>query len=83
VRGKWGKRLRSPRRSRGWPELGQRRAEVAVRWRTGTAGGALRCGGGVPVARGPEGGEEAARKLLRVDVVLLVPLAGAKGLCSS
>jgi hypothetical protein len=34
------------------------------------------------VARGPEGGEEAARKLLREDVVLLVPLAGAEGLYS-
>jgi hypothetical protein len=28
-----------------------------------------------------EGSEEAARKLLRVDVVLLVPLAGVKRLC--
>jgi hypothetical protein len=46
------------------------------------AGGALRCGGGVPVARGPEGGAEATRKLLRGDVVLLVLLAGAEGLCS-
>jgi hypothetical protein len=35
----------------------------------------------VPVAGVPEGGEEAARKLLRDDVVLLVPLAGAEGLC--
>jgi hypothetical protein len=35
----------------------------------------------VPVARVPEGGEEAAGKLLRGDVVLLVPLAGAEGLC--
>jgi hypothetical protein len=70
-------------RSRGWSELGQRRAEAAVRWRTGTAGGASRCGGGVLVARGLEGGEEAARKLLRRDVVLLVLLAGAEGLCSS
>jgi hypothetical protein len=34
------------------------------------------------VARVPEGGEEAAGKLLRDDVVLLVPLAGAEGLCS-
>jgi hypothetical protein len=31
----------------------------------------------VPVAGVPEGGEEAAGKLLRGDVVLLVPLAGA------
>jgi hypothetical protein len=29
----------------------------------------------------PEGDEEAARKLLQVDVVLLVPLAGMKRLC--
>jgi hypothetical protein len=35
----------------------------------------------VPVAGVPEGGEEAAEKLLRGDVVLLVPLAGAEGLC--
>jgi hypothetical protein len=28
-----------------------------------------------------EGSEEAARKLLRVDVVLLVPMAGVKRLC--
>jgi hypothetical protein len=39
-------------------------------------------GGGVPVAGVPEGGEEAAGKLLRDDVVLLVPLTGAEGLCS-
>jgi hypothetical protein len=32
------------------------------------------------VARVPEGSEEAARKLLRVDVVLLVPLARVKRL---
>jgi hypothetical protein len=42
--------------------------------------------GGAPraaaVAGVPEGGEEAAGKLLRDDVVLLVPLAGAEGLCS-
>jgi hypothetical protein len=30
----------------------------------------------------PEGGEEAAGKLLRDDVLLLVPLAGAEGWCS-
>jgi hypothetical protein len=30
----------------------------------------------------PEGGEEAAGKLLRDDVVVLVPLAGAEGWCS-
>jgi hypothetical protein len=39
-------------------------------------------GGGVLVAGVLEGGEEAAGKLLRDDVVLLVPLAGAEGLCS-
>jgi hypothetical protein len=39
-------------------------------------------GGGVLVAGVPESGEEAAGKLLRDDVVLLVPLAGAEGLCS-
>jgi hypothetical protein len=39
-------------------------------------------GGGVLVAGLLEGGEEAAGKLLRDDVVLLVPLAGAEGLCS-
>jgi hypothetical protein len=39
-------------------------------------------GGGVSVAGVLEGGEEAAGKLLRDDVVLLVPLAGAEGLCS-
>jgi hypothetical protein len=30
----------------------------------------------------PEGGEEAARKLLRDDVVLMAPLAEAEGWCS-
>jgi hypothetical protein len=33
------------------------------------------------VAGVPEGGEEAARKLLQDDVVLLVLLAEAEGLC--
>jgi hypothetical protein len=37
---------------------------------------------GIPVARVSEGGQEAAGKLLRDDVVLLVPLAGAEGWCS-
>jgi hypothetical protein len=37
---------------------------------------------GVPVARVPEGVDEAARKLLRDDVVLMVPLAEAEGRCS-
>jgi hypothetical protein len=36
-------------------------------------------GGSVLVARVSKGGEEAAGKLLRDDVVLLVPLAGARG----
>jgi hypothetical protein len=45
-------------------------------------GGAPRGVVGVLVARMPEGGEEAAGKLLRDDVVLLVPLAGAEGRCS-
>jgi hypothetical protein len=45
-------------------------------------GGASRGVVGVPVARVPEGGEEAAGKFLRDDVVLLVPLARAKGWCS-
>jgi hypothetical protein len=35
----------------------------------------------VPVAGVPEGDEEAVGKLLRGDVVLLVPLAGAEGIC--
>jgi hypothetical protein len=35
----------------------------------------------VSVAGVSEGGEEATGKLLRGDVVLLVPLAGAEGLC--
>jgi hypothetical protein len=39
-------------------------------------------GGSVPEAGVPEGGEEAVGKLLRDDVVLLVPLAGAERLCS-
>jgi hypothetical protein len=37
------------------------------------SGGAPRGVDGVPVARVQEGGEEAARKLLRDDVVLMVP----------
>jgi hypothetical protein len=45
-------------------------------------GGAPRGVVGVPVARVLEGGEEAAGKLLRDDVVLLVPLVGAEGQCS-
>jgi hypothetical protein len=35
------------------------------------------------MARVLEGGEEAARKLLRDDVVLMVPLAKAEGRCSA
>jgi hypothetical protein len=56
---------------------------VVGRRRTETAGGASRGGDGVPVAGVPEGGEEAARKLLRDDVVLMVPLAEAEGRCSA
>jgi hypothetical protein len=44
--------------------------------------GAPRGVDGVPVARVLEGGEEAAWKLLRDDVVLMVPLAEAEGRCS-
>jgi hypothetical protein len=57
----------------------------------GAEGGRRRWGGsgfhrrrwrhGVLLAGVSEGSEEAARKLLRVDVVLLVPLAGVKRLC--
>jgi hypothetical protein len=42
VRGKWGKRFRSSRRARGWPEPRKDGAEMAVRWRT------------EPARRGPE-----------------------------
>jgi hypothetical protein len=34
VRGKWGKRFRSSRRARGWPESKKEGAETAVRRRT-------------------------------------------------
>jgi hypothetical protein len=57
----------------------------------GVKGGCRRWGGsgfyrwrwrhGVPLAVVLEGSKEAARKLLRVDVLLLVPLAGVKKLC--
>jgi hypothetical protein len=55
---------------------------AAYRRRTETGGGAPRGVDGVPVARVPEGGEEAARKFLRVDVVLMVPLAETERRCS-
>jgi hypothetical protein len=57
----------------------------------GAKGGRRRWGGsgfhrrrwrhGAPLAGVSEGSKEATRKLLRVDVVLLVPLAGLKKLC--
>jgi hypothetical protein len=57
----------------------------------GAEGGRRRWGGsgfhrrrwrhGVLLAGVSEGSKEAARKLLRVDVVLLVPLTGVKRLC--
>jgi hypothetical protein len=72
---------RDSRRSRGWSGLRWGGAEAAYRRRTEAAGGAPRRVDGVPIARVPEGSEEAARKLPRVDVVLLVPLAGVKRLC--
>jgi hypothetical protein len=78
ARGKWGKRFRGSRRSRGWPVLGKRRTEAAYQRRTGAGGGSPRGGDGVPVAGGQEGGGEVARKLPRCDVVLVVCLAGAK-----
>jgi hypothetical protein len=62
--------------------LRKRGAEAAGRRRTEMADGASRGGDGVPVARVPEGSEEVARKLLRDDVVLMVPLAEAEGRCS-
>jgi hypothetical protein len=83
ARGKWGKMTRDSRRSWGWSGLRQGGAEVAYRRRTEAAGRAPRRVDGIPVARVPEGGEEVARKLLRVDVLLLVPLAGVKRLCIS
>jgi hypothetical protein len=65
ARGKWGKRFRSSRRSRGWPVLGKRGAETASRWRIGAGSGAPRGGDGVPVAGVLEGGGEVARTLPR------------------
>jgi hypothetical protein len=78
ARGKWGKRFRSSRRSRGWPVLRKRGAETAGRRRTGADGGAPRGGNGVPVAGVLKDGGEVARKLSRDDVVLVVCLAGAE-----
>jgi hypothetical protein len=78
VRGKWGKRFRSSRRSWGWLLLRKRGTEAACRRRTGAGGGAPRGGDGVSVARGQESGGELARKLPRDDVVLMVCLAGAE-----
>jgi hypothetical protein len=78
ARGKWGKRFRSSRRSRGWPALRKGGAEAAYRQRTGADGGAPRGGDGVPVAGVPEGGGEVARKLPWGDVVLVGCLAGVE-----
>jgi hypothetical protein len=76
--GKWGKRFRSSRRSRGWPGLGKRRAEAPSRRRTGAGGGAPRDDDGVSVAGGHESGGEVARQLPCDDVVLVVCLVGAE-----
>jgi hypothetical protein len=78
VRGKWAKRFRGSRRSRGWPVLGKRGAEAVYRRRTGAGGGAPRGGDGVPMAGGQESGGEVARQLPRDDMVLVVCLAGAE-----
>jgi hypothetical protein len=58
--------------------LGKRRAKAAYRRRTGVGGGGPRDVIGVPVAGVLEGGREVARKLPRVDVVLMVCLVGAR-----
>jgi hypothetical protein len=78
TRGKWGKRFRSSRRSRGWPTLRKGGAEAAYRRRTGADGGALRGGDGVLVVGVPEGSREVARKLPWGDVVLVGCLAGVE-----
>jgi hypothetical protein len=78
VRGKWGKRFKSSRRSQGWSVLRKRGTEAACRRRTGAGGGAPRGGDGVPVARGQESSGEVARKLPQDDVVLVVCLAGTE-----
>jgi hypothetical protein len=78
ARGKWGKRFRGSRWSRGWPVLGKRGTEAAYRRRTGADGGAPSDDGGVLVAGGQESGGEVARKLPRDDVVLMVCLTGAE-----
>jgi hypothetical protein len=51
--------------------LGKRGTEAAYRRRTGAGGGAPRDIDGVPMAGGQESSREVARKLPRVDVVLL------------
>jgi hypothetical protein len=49
-----------------------------VRWRSEPVRQNSKSGGGVPVAGMQEGDGKVARKLLRVDVVLVVSLARAK-----
>jgi hypothetical protein len=61
-----------------WPEMGRKGGRR--RW-GGSGFHRRRWRHGVLRAGVSEGSEEAARKLLRVDVVLLVPLAGVKRLC--
>jgi hypothetical protein len=49
-----------------------------VQWRSEPVRRSSESGGSVPVAGMQEGNEKMARKLLRVDVVLVVSLARAK-----
>jgi hypothetical protein len=71
--------FRSSRRSRGWPGVEADRGCGGVSTAKPSGRRSSEGGGGVPVAGVPEGSEEVAGKLLRDDVVLLVPSAGAKG----
>jgi hypothetical protein len=54
ARGKWGKRFRGSRQSRGWSVLGKRGTVVVYRRRTGAGGSAPRNGGGASLAGGQE-----------------------------
>jgi hypothetical protein len=63
------------------PKLAGGGAEGGRRWWGGSGFHRRRWQHGVLLAGVSEGSEEAARKLLRVDVVLLVPLTGVKRLC--
>jgi hypothetical protein len=63
------------------PNLAGGGAEGGRRWWGGSGFHRRRWRHGVLLAWVSEGSEEAARKLLRVDVVLLVPLTGVKRLC--